>query len=278
MSCLRKNKAAPLGLAVALALAGCCMGSPAPDEPGVTEPGVPESRSPLGATMTLAGQVWVPGDGEVRNVHGEYEWDGEHVEFDGTRSVSLLFFDGNRLVDLGGVGNIADGRLNFNIGTPGVLVSIGFLFDSYGDTYDDFTIYPRTARAVLFHGMETDGDDRVGWIQRLHSVVQGTAETRLTSVLDEVFYVYVDRDVRISGTGRSDSGAGHAFSNYAWSFGDLNIVLEAGWNVMHVRAETTIEGSHHSTAVTMAAYDPGWVRWGLHEMSREASVARSPKP
>jgi|GEM_PF-1526949 len=258
---MRKNKNALGILAVAvtfvLALTGCPRLDPPPTDPGTS---APESRAPFGETMVLTGQV--------------YAWDPdaeEYWRFDGDRDVGPAWAPLGR--DIGGEGTINGGQLHFIIATPSHLTNIGSLFENYNDIYSGFTIYPHSARAVSFYIMETEGDDRRGRLQRLSSDVSET-ENMLTSIIDEVYYIYVDREVTIIGRGKSDANSGflegRPFS-YAWRFDDINIVLEAGWNVIHIRSVTTIEDGHVSQVGSMAAYNPGWVRWGLWE-SKDGDV------
>ena len=237
----------------ALILTACPSGGTAPPDPGTN---APQSRSPLGTTMTLTGQVdaWEQYAEEYRRFYGD--------RYVGPAWSPLSF-------SIGGEGAINGGQLNFVITSPspGHLRHIGFLFENYDDIYRGFTISPNNARAISFYIMETEGDGRAGRLQRLSSDVHET-EKKLTSILDEVYYIYVDRDVTIIGRGRSDANSGFVDGrpfSYVWRFDDINIVLEAGWNIMHKRSVTTIEGSHLSQIGSMAAYDPDWVRWGLWE-------------
>jgi len=156
----------------ALVLAGCPVDS-VPD-PGTS---VPESRSPMGSVMNLTGQVYILVSDEE-----------EYRVFEGDRRVVAAWYMWR---NLGGEGAINGGQLSFNIGTPGFLTNIGSLFGSYDDQYDNFTIRPMDARAVLFYAMVTVGDGRGGRLQRLRSETRET-EAGIVSTLDEVYYIYVD--------------------------------------------------------------------------------------
>jgi len=241
-----------VAVAFVLTLTGCPRDDPQPPvDPGTS---APQSRAPFGTTMTLTGQVdvWDPYAEEYRRFYGD-------------REVGPAWSPLGR--SIGGEGIIDGGQLHFIIATPSHLTNIGSLFEGYDDIYSGFTIYPYNARAVTFYIMETEGDGHSGRLQRLNSDVRET-EDRLTSTLDEVYYIYVDRNVSIIGRGRSATSSGFVDNqpfSYAWRFDDINIALVAGWNAIHLSSVTTIEDGHLSQIGSMVAYDPGWVRWGLWE-------------
>jgi len=196
---------------------------------------------------------------------------GEYVDFHGDRQVSTLVLLDNMIADIGGQGSIDGGRLHFTIGTPRHMVGIETLFEGYEYMYRDFDIYPPDARGVMLLGLVTTGDGYDGWLDRSNLEVDGNVST-----LDEVYYIYVDRDTTITGRGmtvvyQSDYGTWQTMTI------NINIALKAGWNVMHTSHVTTIIGSDDlavgSETVTLAAGDPDWVKWGLWEIGDDAMDA-----
>ena len=260
--------AAAFAVALALTLAGCPMGT------GFVERG---SSAPLGEILRLGGQVYLlaaPGDtggGKwVWDYHAEaYKWvpdsaagspTAEYTAFDGNRGIFSRELQTGRQGDYNWEGFIGGGRLFFAIGTPPRLSVVGtdryMLFEGYHYTYDDFTISPRNARGAVLRGLDTEGDGFSGRLVRQNLDAGGG-----TSVLDEVYYIYVDQNVAVSGRGHTVSDAG-----YAVRLEDINIRLEKGWNVMHVRsvAVETEDGFFETISITAA--DPYWVRWKLWEI------------
>jgi len=274
---MQKNKHTPIAwgipavaLAAVLVLLGC------PMDPGN---GNDHERN---IYMTLSGQVyvWVPGAGSDRDA-GEWVWDeelgeytwlvdpdsgsdmGEYKEFDGNRGVLSIDLQGEGLYH-SWEGFIGGGWLSFTLGTPPRLRAVGtgfdMLFDGYHYTYTDFTISPGNARGAVLRGLITEGGGFSGWVDRVNLTVDGA-----TSTLDEVSYIYVDRDVTVTGRGYTITQPG-----FTSTMEDINLRLRAGWNVVHVRAVTTETEDLHSVTTSRSVYDPDWVRWTLWEQEDAA--------
>jgi len=253
MSKTQKNKAiffaaglAAVVLALSLVLAGC------PVDSGQTV----ATRS-----ITLSGQVYT------------LDLDtGEYVNFHGNRRVSTLVLMDDRIADIGGQGNIDGGQLHFTIGTPRYMVGVETLFEGYEYMYRDFKIYPPDAMGVMLLGLVTTSDGYDGWLDRSNLEVDGNVST-----LDEVYYIYVDRDTTITGRGmtivyQSDYGTWQTMTI------NININLRTGWNVMHVSQTTTITEIGGlvvgSETVMLSANDPEWARWKLFEIEDNISGTR----
>ena len=240
----RKTFFVPAVLTLALSLAGCPTNA-AP--PPVTIP-----------PMTIVGQVYVL----AQDADGE---NGEFRAFDGDRQVQAQALIGEGVYYLGGAGAISGGRLSFTIGRPSPtpqvanLWCMGTLFEGYDDVYRDFTVYPDDARGAVLLGLLTAGDGFMGWMNRYNLDIDGN-----TSTLDEVYFLYVDRDVTVTGRGVTDVFEGD-FGVWRITTTGINIRLNAGWNVMHRSHATTITETGDmvigSETVTLSAGDPHWVRW-----------------
>jgi len=275
---MRKNQSSPVAVILAFAFAAMLVlaGCPMDSDPG------PERD----IYMTLSGQVyvWVPGmdsDGDT----GEWVWDeelgeyrwvrdsgsgsgldmGEYREFDGNRGVFSIDLrnEGPRHSWEGFIGG---GWLSFTIGTPPRLRAVGtgfdMLFDGYHYTYTDFTISPGNAMGAVLRCLITEGGGFSGRIERVKHVVDGD-----TSTLDEVSYIYVDRDVTVTGRGHTIT-----YPGFTSTMEDINLRLRAGWNVIHVRAVTTETEDGHSVTTSRSVYDPDWVRWTLWEQEDDTGV------
>jgi len=230
-------------------------------------PATIRSSSPLGLPMVLSGPVYI--------------WDEateSYTGFRGSRTVSPGWpgddadedTDDGTGDDIGTIGEIADGHLRFTVGSPpaGELMDVRLLFEGYGDIYEGFAIRPanttgsRAVRGIRLHGLETAGDGMQGWVNRLNAEVleSDSIPGRTYSILDEVYYIYVDWDVIITGSGLSGGEDG-----FAWNFENISIKLEAGWNVMHVRSVETVTEYSFSQNVSITAADPAWVKWQMWE-------------
>jgi len=233
-------------LAAVLVLVSLLAGCPADASPGVAV-----------RSIILSGQI-----------HTLNQDIGEYVNFYGDREV----FDYAPLVDstfrisrLGGEGSIDGGRLSFSIGTPLDMVRVRYLFPGYHDMYSNFEISPANARGVILYGLTTVDYGLIGWLERL-SIDLDIDEDGETFIRDEVFYIYVDRNVTITGKGRTFEGVGTT---------SINIGLETGWNVIHIRNEATRTEDAFSEIFSMTAADPDWVRWVLQEVEDDILDTRT---
>ena len=297
MSKTQKNKGAffaawlaAVVLALSLVLAGC-----------PTNVEIERSRP-----ITLSGQVyvWVSSEDSDGNTE-EWVWDddlggykpvqaprshmGEYRTFDGNRQVfargwaatqvrvhvpgtGIVYVWELDLVNLEEEGYIEGGGLYFSIGTPETMGDIVGLFDGYDYSYDNFTISPSNARGIILRDLQTAGDGFSGWLSK-SSLDEGAS----TSTLDEVYYIYVDRNVRITGQGRAIEIQGDD-STWTLETKGINISLRTGWNVMHVSQTTTITEIGGlvvgSETVMLSANDPEWARWKLFEIEDNISGTR----
>ncbi|MCL2193440.1 MAG: hypothetical protein FWB78_08605 [Treponema sp.] len=213
--------------------------------------------------MTLSGQVYamVP---------------DAKMEFDGNRQASAIALLGQGIYDLGGEGGIYDGQLNFTIGRPlqaPTLWGITTLFEGFDDIYRDFTIYPDNARAAALLGLTTVGEGFSGWLERIN-----LEKDENTSTLDEVNFIYVDRDVTITARGMTQVFE-YEYTVWRIMTVNLNINLESGWNVLHTSHTTTITEIDDlvigSETVSLSATDPDWVKWTLQEIEDDTDELHS---
>ena len=234
-----KLKKAILALqSLALALAACPTDpDPAPEPPAFFH---------LGLDLAL--------DARVHSVNAET---GERDEFAADREVAFSAAYGLQIRDFGGKGEISGGRLSFDIGAPSPLSAIGTLFVADGSTYKHFSFTPSDAMGVALRGLVTSGEGLSGLARRVAHQSDGT-----TSILDEVTYVYVDRDVVMRGRGTtlwSEDGA------HSWRMRSANIRLLAGWNVLRHRSVSVRTEKGSRNVAGMTAEDPGHIGWELRE-------------
>jgi len=247
----RKNAVYALVPAIAVALVAIgCYTETSPYEKTGPQPQsqpklVPETIMHLGTSMAISGQVRAIDAGT-----------GSPVKFDGDRSVSFLSLP-PRPMNLGGSGSIAGGFLNFGIGAPAslALVPIRNVFGGYDSMYESFSIVPAGAKGLAMKGLATSGDGMNGWMHRMAPHSDGPIST-----LDEVFYVYVNSDVVLTGRAKMVSGAGGIAIAEGTSMG-----LNAGWNAIHLKSVEIRSPDRFFQIVKMSAADPDWVGWVIRE-------------
>ena len=74
-----------------------------------------------------------------------------------------------------------------------------------------------------------------GLLQRAQASVSGNLESNVSANLQLVAYVYVDRDVTVSGAGVNET-----FGGIGIRIDGFNIALVEGWNAVRVRAEGSV--------------------------------------
>jgi len=95
-----------------------------------------------------------------------------------------------------------------------------------------------------------------GWLSRWYEIDTGAMFSHRY-----VTYIFVDRDVTITGTGQTVTGWGGSVT-----FQDLNLVLETGWNAILVsETETAASGGAWNVTVAVSVDDPDDLRWELRE-------------
>jgi len=241
---------ATFGLALALVLTSCG------DNNGGGGSGA------LGASLNLSGRVYTA------------DW------ADDAFAPTFTPFGGSRTIvsePPGGEGGIVNGQLNFSFGRPATgLESISSLFYWMDYDFDDFIVSPAVARGAWLDLETMTGTSVKGSIRREHWT--GTA-TSFTSRV--VYYIFVDRDVTISGkdittetfvcdcsTCRCEEWDGASCSCYGTftSRSFINITLREGWNAVHERWEVRLGANTISSTVTLSHENPGSpLRWIFYE-------------
>jgi len=202
-----------LVLAIALILAGCDNGT-TPDE---SPPGEGQLESGyFGDTLIISGQVY--------NENGTL-YKGNHA------SVTS---------GVGGSGIIENGILTFSIGTPSPLKSIALEFSAgseWGYCFNGITFSQNSAQVASLVQLYFDGSSD---IQRKN---MDTGEN--------VDYLYVDRDVTVTGTGKTITEGGSTIS-----FKNLELKLKKGWNAIYY----DISGGNITAGDLSSVH---WMRWGI---------------
>ena len=195
----------------------------------------------IGATLTLGGQVWMMNENYTLG------------QFNGNRTITSAGFfhefyndEWNKVwIAVGGEsGSITNGQLSFTIDTPSNLMDVGEIFVDLNNFWNNFNISPSNAKATQILYLRAQGEERLA---------------RLSGIFERVFYVYVDRDITLTGAGKTTSFSGpesHITQN-------INLNLRTGWNAVHLKNVWSSNGLINN--FTMSLGDPAYMRWILDE-------------
>ena len=174
----------------------------------------------LGAELNLTGQVWEINRNSDDDPITEENW----MKFTGSREITSVGFETDEFKNIGGSGAITDGQFSFSVGIPAALVNIQEMFeDEFAEMFNDFKTIPSGTQIASIDNiyLAGGGKNRVLKQWRLgHKDTSGLQE--------EVYYLYVDRDVAITGGGKTDGGSMSK---------NLNVNLKTGWNVVTMKKE-----------------------------------------
>jgi len=205
--------------------------TPTPPSGGGNSSG--SSSAYLGQTLTLTGQVW------------RYNSDnGTWTEYTENRVIQS---------DCGGSGAITNGQLNFTIGTPSSseLESINFFND---EDYTNISISNSNAKcAVLSLTLEKLANEPAMVSVYIDKMWEDNDESLMA------FYLYVDRDVTITGKGIKNYGNDGV---YSLTTTDINLSFKAGWNVVCQNYNV----NNNELIRSMSIKNPSNLRWVLYYM------------
>jgi hypothetical protein len=136
-------------------------------------------------------------------------------------------------IPIGGSGAITNGKLNYTIKTPSSLRPIinEFIYGFDGDGWDNFQAIPSDTKCVFLRLTVPNGNLRKG-----NFTVSESGNTSLWTE-EGVGYIYVDKDVTITGRGTTVNGTYDYdyLETYTWTAVNLNLALKAGWNALHFK-------------------------------------------
>jgi hypothetical protein len=147
---------------------------------------------------------------------------------------------------LGGNGSVTDGQLSFTIGTPTTLkplIQLG---------YEEI---PTDAQYATLDLRITDNSE-YNWFQKMNLVYILMVQTP-TTTLESMSYIYVDRDVTITGTGTTSKPGTRTFVT-----SDINMSLKKGWNAMY-RKDVATTGTQN---VSSSAANPSHLKWVVRKI------------
>ena len=213
----------------------------------------------LGDKLELSGQVYLA------------KWNDDYT------SLSYQDFSGNLAIDdnYGGSGEIKNGKLSYSIGVPTNLQTLDFT-DEYnydGESYNNFSVSKSNVKGLIIW-LSVDSNDYYGVYKGNTAYNVQTSSSSRT--IESVNYVYVEEDVTVSGSGKTDTGSDtYDGVSETWksTTGNLNLAFKKGWNAVYGKTEisqtftgtldnpTSINGTYTNT---LSLSNPS-LRWLLGE-------------
>jgi hypothetical protein len=204
------------------------------------------SESPyLGEEPTLSGQVY-------EQIFDEENMTVSYKEFKDDSTVSDY-----KLTEKGA---IRKGWFSMTLVKPNSLDNFNYFTNFYED-YDNLTVSPSTAK-----GYKPDFGLSIGKFH--HGEVTQISGTRAnyTFTQESVDYLYVDKDVTISGKGktRTDSGTddGIPYTD-KWTTKDIKLEIKAGWNAIYTKAQGSVSMTETEGTTTLSLGNPN-LKWVLY--------------
>jgi len=174
-------------------------------------------------------------------------------------ATDLVKYTGSRVVygrpdGIGGSGNINNGQLNFTIGTPNTsqLISILEWLEGAEDEYDNIVVSNDEAMMADLW-LSVGGNIHAVEFLRAHDV-----ETANGGTVQFELYIYVDRNVNITGKGKTFDGYDYGIATITTN--DFTLNLKKGWNIINQKEERV--GDIAST-ITVSLGEVSNGRWWL---------------
>jgi hypothetical protein len=135
----------------------------------------------------------------------------------------------------GAAWSVKDGKLTFSLGTP-TYTSTFDAEDDYLEDWTDVQVSPADAQAYMFERFYSMDDDYYYDVGRRK--VETDEQTYYRS--SEIIYLYVSKDVTVSGKSGKDD---------AFTYTALNLSLKAGWNLLQENSSQTKTSGTQSVSI-----------------------------
>jgi len=154
-----------------------------------------------------------------------------------------------------GTATLTNGKLTFSFGTPidGDLENAATVMNSEFSDYNNVTTTSNDAKAAIM-SLTTTGNS--GLLKMDSSVSIGG--TNVIGKVESVMYIYVDKDVTVSGEGDTSTEEG-----VTYTYNDFTLAFKYGWNAVYKVIETTtaVGGSSSSITETISIADNTGLKW-----------------
>ena len=230
---MRKKDVVSWGLLAALLVTGC------PNDGGNGGGGA----TIRGDELELFGEVWLEKQSPIN------------------RSISYERFNGTVDIDdngLGGIGAITNGMFQYSIGVPETLYPATWSEYQFGEfgIFGEYDVEFSAADAQIAFFYFFDTEDSNGYGYSLF--MRNRTYTPTTETLDHAGFVYVDRDLTITGIGKTTGNA---------TTKNFNLALVKGWNAIHWKGQATHTSTGRMTRVTeqWSLVGPSSLKWVLRD-------------
>jgi hypothetical protein len=194
------------------------------------------------ATLTLSGKVYLYSYNEENGTI-------TYTPYSGSHPVENYRYNNSYDVNNGGTGSITNGNFTFVIGTPSGFDNESILSWFTGGSYTNLQISNGDVKSSSLRLRIPGGQYGldIGSLYRSKNEVNVINGNTLSVFEEGVEYVYVDRDVTISGKGTTTPTSGSYEDeegnviNYTGTetTKDINITLKTGWNAIYGKDEET---------------------------------------
>jgi hypothetical protein len=167
----------------------------------------------------------------------------------------------------GAAPKIAGGKFSFSVGVPAAqyLESISEWY-SDDDSYTNVNISDTTVKYVTISSFRKDSASSQANMSRQNIFDFNGTVSESGSIIPEsgttesVSFVYVDKDVTITGTGK-----GRTYTINTIKFNDINLSLSKGWNTLCSKAESSSSATTMSATITLSVSNPSSAKWVLFD-------------
>ena len=229
----------------------------------------------LGDALRLSGQVSIEKLSDDRTIFSYQNFSGNIIILDSDNEFG--YFGGN--------GEIKNGRLNYSIGVPAYLRNLDERYFNdleviFGWNYTDFYA-SNHVRGLILEKLPVDSDEYYGLFNENYT--RNVHNDSFSNSTEIVCYVYVESDVTVSARGNSNTrprtkrntdGTLSEIGTNTVNTRNFNLVLQAGWNAIYVKQESsgTFSGPYndaismnYTVTETISQNNPSlrWVLWEL---------------
>jgi hypothetical protein len=226
----------------------------------------------FGNKLELSGQVDLQVWNEIVDDYYGSSYEFSYESFSGDLAIKSIY---------GGSGQIKGGKLSYSIGVPVGMYTLDLeddVFDWYD--FDNFTFTPSgEVKGVVFRSLQSNSIN-YGYLYRENST-HSEESNSFSDIYEWVKYVYVDKDITVKGTGRADIEDDTTYEEipYTWTetFGDIDLKLKAGWNVVYFKEVTAVSYTGTSwenctsytgtETYTMSLENPSSLKWIMQDYS-----------
>jgi len=177
-------------------------------------------------------------------------------------SVSYIPYTENMtLTSYNGVtATIAGGKLGFTIGIPDNLETWNALFPS--NNYAAVTISDPTAKGFIVDRIIGNFGGQDCQLNKRNRAINYSG-TSVTYTDESIMYVYTDKNVTISGTGKTTTDS--SYTSYTRIMNNSTLALKEGWNVVHIKEVSVYSTSSITVTTTISLSDPSSLKWILEK-------------